>query len=344
MIRILYIPNVLSKEGRKERKLKYFRSKKLKDYILESNFQIKDVRVIVSGKVVEDLDSFINNNDEIIVIPEVKIEAIVAFIGAINWAVVQVIFTVAMIGYTIYSMLSKPRKPSYGGVGSGLDESSPTYGWEGVRTTQSVGVPIGVLYGEHDIGGNIINAYVRNDGNKNYLQVLLGMCEGEIESISNIRINGNPSANYDGISTDTKMGTNSQTVIPNFEDAHNLYSVSVNLTKDNAHVYTTVDSDVEAFEVYLQCPSGLFQQNSSTGAIQEWSVTYQVEYKLHAAPAYTDLGSTTVTAKSRTAIRRTYRKVDLTAGQYDIKVTRTSANSSLDPLQERFNLDSNRRS
>ena len=38
MIRILYIPNLLSKEGRKERKLKYFRSKKLKDYILESNF------------------------------------------------------------------------------------------------------------------------------------------------------------------------------------------------------------------------------------------------------------------------------------------------------------------
>ena len=337
MIKIKLIPNILSKEGRKERKLKYFRSKKLLSYLEECNFPTKDIKVIISGKVVTDLNTFIKNKDEIIVTPEVEITA-VAFAKLGFWAkvffVAKTIFTVVAIGYTIYSMLSKPRGPSFSGIGTGIDEGSATYGWDGIRTIQEVGVPVAVIYGEHDFGGNIINAYVRTDGDKNYLNVLLGVGEGEMESFSNLRINGNPSANFDDISTTTKMGTNSQTVIPNFEDAHNVYSVNVVLTKDNPHVYTTIDSDVEAFEIYLQLSSGLYQQDTSSGAVQEWSVTYKVEYKLHADPGYTDLGSTTITAKSRTTVRRIYRKVDLTAGQYDIRVTRTSDDSSLDPIKQ----------
>ncbi len=335
MVQIKLIPNILDKEGRKERKLKYFRSKKLLKYLEECKFPTKDIKVIVSGKVVTDLNTFIKNKDEIIVIPEVNTDPIT---GAIAWkaifAALKVVFTVVAIGYTIYSMLSKPRAPSFSGIGTGIDEGSATYGWDGIRTIQEVGVPVAVIYGEHDFGGNIINAYVRTDGDKNYLNVLLGVGEGEMESFSNLRINGNPSANFDDISTTTKMGTNSQTVIPNFEDAHNVYSVNVVLTKDNPHVYTTIDSDVEAFEIYLQLSSGLYQQDTSSGAVQEWSVTYKVEYKLHADPGYTDLGSTTITAKSRTTVRRIYRKVDLTAGQYDIRVTRTSDDSSLDPIKQ----------
>ena len=78
-----------------------------------------------------------------------------------------------------------------GGTGS-LDEGSPTYGWDGAQTTQEVGIPIAVVYGEHKIGGNIINQFLWEDGEKNYLNVLIALCEGEIESIGQIYINDNP--------------------------------------------------------------------------------------------------------------------------------------------------------
>jgi len=58
------------------------------------------------------------------------------------------------------------ENPNYGTTGEGIDEGSATYGWEGIRTIQEVGTPIPVIYGRHRVGGNVINAYVRTDGNK----------------------------------------------------------------------------------------------------------------------------------------------------------------------------------
>jgi len=334
MIVIKLIPNILKHEGRITKELQYSRDKSIKDYVKEAGFGTDDYKAIVNGKKVNH-DSLVDNEDEIIITPEVNFQAIaVWWAEATFWQGVALVVGLATAVYSVVSaVLSKPRTPSFGTSGEGIDADSATYGWDGIRTIQEVGVPVAVIYGRHRFGGNVLNAYVRTDGDKNYLNVLLGVCEGEINGVSSLYINDNPSENFDGISTTEKTGTNAQTVIPNFEDAHNLYDVNTNMTKDNAHVYTTVDSDVQGFELHLQCPSGLYQQNGE-GGLKEWSVTYQVEYKLHAAGSYTDLGSTTITAKSRTTIRRVYRKTGLTAGQYDIRLTRTSDDSSLDPLME----------
>ena len=335
-VKLKYIPNILKYKGRKVEVIPFDKveGKTILDCVKILGYPTTDIKAIINGKKV-DLNSKVKKDTEIIITREPKFAAIAAFftLGAF-WVAVGTIIDIAYVVYSIVSaIVNKPRTGSFGGMGEGLDEGSPTYGWDGIRTIQDVGIVVPVIYGRHRVGGNIINAYIRTDGDKNYLNVLLALSEGEINSIGTILINDNPSANFDGISTTTKMGTNDQAMIPNFEDAHNLYDVNTNMTKDNAHVYTTVDSDVEGFNIYLQCPSGLYQQNT-TGGIQEWSVTYKVEYKLHAAPSYTDLGSTTITAKSRTTLRRTYRKIGLTAGQYDIRVTKTSADSSLDPIMQ----------
>ena len=344
MITVKLIPNILKKERREEKTLPYSRQKFVKDYIKEVGFSTKDLKVIVSGKKITNLNCVLDNGDEIIITPEVKFVAIgsamIASGATLSAAtmtaltILDVILALASVGYSIYSAIMGRRKPSFNTVGKGIDESSPTYGWDGIRTVQEIGIPVPVLYGQHKIGGNVLNAYIRTDGNKNYLNVLLGLCEGEIHSIDTIKVNDNPAENFDGITTDKRYGINSPSLITNFEDAHNMYDVNVTLTKDNAHVYTTIDSDVEAFEIHLQLPGGLFKQDAATGTVQSWGVTYKVEYKLHADPGYTDLGSTTITDKTRSTIRRVYRKDDLTAGQYDIRVTRTSDDSQLDPLKQ----------
>ncbi len=338
MITIKYIPNILSQKGRITKDLAYSRNKSIKDFLIEAGIDYKNKKVIVLGKRIKDINNPVDDSDEIIVIPEVKGAVAAAVSTVVGWVATAVTahpfisaFFAISTGYSIYQYINRPRLPNFG-AGEGIDEGSPTYGWDGIRTIQQIGTPIPIIYGEHRVGGNVINRYISTNGDKHYLNLLLALCEGEIEGISTIKINGQPSSNFDGITTYTRYGTNSQSVIPNFEDLHNVYTINTELTKNDAYTYTTNNSDVEAFEIYFRLPNGLFQQDSS-GKIETWSVTYKVEYKLHTDSTWTDLGTTTISGKSRTILRRIYRKDGLTAGQYDLRITKTSDDSSLDPVK-----------
>lgn len=343
MVVIRNIKNPFKLNEAETTEVSYSRDRTLRGHLDASGFDYKDKRIIVTGKRVKDLDARIEQDDEVTIIPEVKapVVAVISAIVSAVWAVAVAhpflfTFFVLSMGYSIYQYMNQPRMPDFNlgsGPTGGLDEGSPTYGWDGAQTIQEVGVPVGVVYGEHKIGGNIINQYIWDDGDKNYLNVLLALCEGIIESVDDIEINSNPIANFSGINVTERHGANDQSLIPNFEDLHNLYPVNVNLTKDNPHVYTTIDSDVEVLEAHLRLNSGLYQQ-SGGGGISSWSVTYRVEYKLHTDPDYIDLGETTISAKSRSTVRRTFRKEGLAPGQYDIRLTRTSEDSTLDPLKQ----------
>ncbi len=343
MVTVRNIKNPFKLNEAETAEVSYSRDKTLRGHLDASGFDYKDKRVIVTGKRVKDLNARIEQGDEVTIIPEVNapIVAVISAIVSAVWAVAVAhpflfTFFVLSMGYSIYQYMNQPRMPDFNlgsGPAGGLDEGSPTYGWDGAQTIQEVGVPVGVVYGEHKIGGNIINQYIWDDGDKNYLNVLLALCEGIIESVDDIEINSNPIGNFSGINVTERHGANDQSLIPNFEDLHNLYPVNVNLTKDNPHVYTTIDSDVEVLEAHLRLSSGLYQQ-SGGGGISSWSVTYRVEYKLHTDPDYIDLGETTISAKSRSTVRRIFRKEGLAPGQYDIRLTRTSEDSSLDPLKQ----------
>jgi len=247
MVTVRNINNPFKLNEAKTLEVSYSRDKTLRGHLDVSGFDYKDKRVIVTGKRVKDLDARIEQDDEITIIPEVKapVVAVISAIVSAVWAVAVAhpflfTFFVLSMGYSIYQYMNQPRMPDFNlgaGPTGGLDEGSPTYGWDGVQTIQEVGVPVAVVYGEHKIGGNIINQYIWDDGDKNYLNVLLSLCEGIIESIDDIKINSNPIGNFSGISVTERHGANNQSLIPNFEDLHNLYPVNVNLTKDNPHCH-----------------------------------------------------------------------------------------------------------
>jgi predicted phage tail protein len=337
MITFKYIPNLLSQEGRKQIELAYEPDRILLSYLGETQFLYNDCSVVINGTRAKEYDIYLKDGDEVLIIVQPKWIAVGAWWIFSEWAM-SLIATISFwagVLMTVYSIVSAitARRPNFGSSGSGLDESSPTYGWEGITTTQDVGIPIGIVYGEHRVGGNIINQYIRTDGDKQYLNLLIALGEGEIESIDDIEINENPSDNFDNVTLTKKYGTNSQTLISNFQDTHNLQSLNVALLKDDPYVHTTVETDITAFELKLTLVGGLYQAGGS-GNLQSWAVIYKVEYKIHTDPVYTDLGSTTIDAMSRTDVRRVFRKEGLTAGQYDIRITRTSDDSSLDPLKQ----------
>lgn len=326
MLTVKFVPNLLSGEGRQSKEVPYWPEFKLEDYLKASGFEYSNCQIMTNRQSSPQMDCIMHDHDEIIIVSRIGEGAFWAAV----WVVCVWVFwatVVLSLAYSIYTYCTfkKPSNPSYGKTGDGIDESSPTYGWDGTQTIQSVGVPIPVIYGEHAVGGNRINEFVWTNGDKNYLNTLLAICEGEIESISGLKINENEAANFDEVTVDYRYGTNDQATIPNFSDLHDINSVAASLTYNNSYTYTTVLTDVEAFEVRISFPMGLFQQSESDGAILSWSVSLLVEYKLSAASIWTTAGTIDVNDKSRSALRRVFRQVGLTAGKYDIRVTRTSA-------------------
>lgn len=330
-IKVKYIPNILSSKGRTSADVELVPGKKISDYLRDNDIQLKDIHIISGGKKAE-LGYSPRAGDDIIVINRpgefFTIAGIFTFLAS-NAAIIGMVAIGAAV--YAYSAYSQPKVPSTGSLGASnsndFTEASPTYGWDGVQMTQDIGRPVPIVYGEHRTGGNVINSFVSTDGDKSYLNMLIALCEGEIDSVTGIQIDDNPIANFSDITQEIKYGTNDQTVVANFEDLHDVQDVNVQLVKDDDYVHTTVGTDIEGFELTLRLPNGLYYTSSTDGSINAWSVTYQVQYKIHTDVSYTDLGSFTISEKSRSVVRRIFSKLGLTAGQYDIKITRTSADS-----------------
>ena len=345
-MKITFIPNILDKKNRKIHFSEWTDKKTIREYLKEAKFKSAGNRIIISGRRAKNLREIPKQTDEIIVTPKVKgpfalgtmiftalsLASIVPVGLAYTTVMVLGYLAVAGIGIGITMLtnaLFAPRRPSFGGGGmgsQGLDANSATYGWDGVQTQQNVGTPIPIIYGRHKVGGNIINQYVSNDGDKSYLHVLLALGEGELEEIASVQINDNDISNFDQVKTAYRLGTNDQTILPDFENLHEIYAVNVNFDEaGDSHIYTTSGADIEGFEVFIAFQAGLYSVAKSTGAIESNSCQLKVEYKEHSAGSYTLLDTFTVSALNRSVVRRSFKKTGLTAGKYDIKVTRISA-------------------
>lgn len=340
MITIKNIPNVFEPKHQEVQKVSYQTGLTLEKCLRHSEWDVKDCHVSVDGNLIQDLDILLKDGQEVFVSPKVEgpviAGAVAGFFGALTGASSLFLYNaivfagkvlaVASLALSIYSVFQKPRKPSFS-IGEGLDESSPTYNWDGMITQYGVGQPIPLVYGEHQVSGHVINFYTDTDGDKHYLNLLLLLSQGEVESIDSIKINDQPAENFDSITLDKRYGSDSQSVIPNFDDQHNVQTVNVTLPQNNSHVYTTVDNDVEGFDLIFNFTS-IFEQEDS-GNIKAWEMSYTVEYKLNSAGTWTSLGTQTVNYKSQSPIKRIFSKRGLSAEKYDIRVTKVSADADI---------------
>jgi len=166
----------------------------------------------------------------------------------------------------------------------------------------------------------------------NYLNTLIGF-EGEIEGISNIEINKNALSNYYSENTmpipHFRAGQNNQDIIEGFNDIHNVYSYNDKLNYGIPITKTTVNTDLQSFEVQLTFPQGLFQTDASTGAIYAWTVQYRVRWKKHSEESYpgANISEPSISFKTQSSFQKTFRVDNLAADQYDIEITRLTADS-----------------
>lgn len=201
-------------------------------------------------------------------------------------------------------------------------EQSNTYGWGGAQTVTGQGYVLPTLYGRMKTGGIMLQRHVISDGDKQYLNVLYCLAEGPIDSITDIKLNGNPIENYSGVSIEKRYGTNHQEVIKNFNDSYadTVLSYELNTGSDWSH-YELQGNAAEGLEITFGFPAGLYYSNDSGGMDATW-VDLQAQYRLVGTGQWHSFeipNNGRVTEKTNTAFYRVYRVTDITAGQYEVR-------------------------
>lgn len=235
------------------------------------------------------LDTPVNDDDYIVVMPKIegKFFGVLLSIGmavftggiasgaifgiqSLIWRTV-LSMAIGMIGNAVISKLTAPK------VDRSNSEQSTTYGWGGTKTVTGQGYPLAVTYGRMKSAGMLLSRHVISDGEKQYLNLLYCAGEGELSKIEDIRINSNPISNYKDVQVDIRLGTNDQTVIPNFND--NFADQGLNYELKSEWSVQQVQGDAcDAIELTIGFPNGLYYSNDS-GGMDKTSVTVDAEIR-----------------------------------------------------------------
>lgn len=235
------------------------------------------------------IDTIVNDDDYIVAMPKIegKFFGVLLSIGmavftggiasgaifgiqSLIWRTV-LSMAIGMIGNAVISKLTAPK------VDRSNSEQSTTYGWGGTKTVTGQGYPLAVTYGRMKSAGMLLSRHVISDGDKQYLNLLYCAGEGELSMIEDIRINSNPISNYKDVQVDIRLGTNDQSVIPNFND--NFADQGLNYELKSDWSVQQVQGDAcDAIELTIGFPNGLYYSNDS-GGMDKTSVTVDAEIR-----------------------------------------------------------------
>lgn len=205
--------------------------------------------------------------------------------------------------------------------------ASPTYGFSGITNSTRIGAPIPVVYGRHRVGGQLLNTFVTTNDNSDVIHMLLALSEGEIVQVVNIEINEQPLANYTGVTYGVRTGTNGQSSIGLFGDkSATTFEADSSLTTTMI-TYTTQGTNLTGFSIRLIFPGGLFRLDTQ-GRFDSTAVPVEVDYKLTSSGTWIAGPRVTYAEATRAALRRDLRVDSLSPGQYDIRIRRTTTEST----------------
>ena len=162
-------------------------------------------------------------------------------------------------------------------VGSYGGKNDATYSWAGVQTMQGQNNAVALTYGTVVSGGQTIGKYVNTVDNDEYLNWLVACGEGTLE-ITDIQLNENDVANFEGVEVEVRNGTNTQSVIPNFNDTYFTKPLSYVLT-DTERTDTAQGNATEGIIVKVEFQKGLWHSNNE-GKLQDAWVRVSGHYRL----------------------------------------------------------------
>lgn len=237
---------------------------------------------------------------------------------------------VGMVGAVLVNAMMPPPSASMGSGGGYGDtkSASPTYNLNAQGNTARLGGAIPIQYGRLNVYPDFAaSPYVEYEGNEQYLYQLLCLGVGEYE-IEQIRIEETDISSFEEISYEV--------VGPN--ETLDLFPSSVNTSGEVSGQEMTTSTVIGPFvannagttatkiAVDVVCPRGLYYANDD-GSLSSKSITFTVEARAInddgvAVGSWATLATETVSAATTTPQRYTFR-YPVTAGRYEVKVTRT---------------------
>ena len=257
------------------------------DYVTHADYE----RVFAVNGIPVDETYIPDDGDEILVAPKVGkkafrwiLPATLVLVGAalgagiigahmlIGWRI-GLALAATMIGNHMIEKMTKPA------VDLTNTEQSNTYGWGTSSTLTGQGYVLPVLYGTVKTAGLMLQRHVISDGDKQYLSILYCLAQGPIDSITDIKLNGNPLTNYQNCEIETRMGTNTQTVMKNFNDSYADTALAYELNNDSVwHTVQCDGNDAQGLEITLSFPQGLYHSNDQGNP--DWTgVTIEAQYR-----------------------------------------------------------------
>jgi hypothetical protein len=232
-------------------------------------------------------------------------------------------------------------------------KSSIRYGFDNLTNSVSEGAPIPIVYGEEQVAPRWLSTNLIQEGDSQTLLLLGLLCEGEIESVSDVRFNGAPIASFPGSTYEVRYGTADQTVVKDFNEIGTAYQASTHLSDDDGTGATPKRAEQHIHEMRAQgdavvlgmtWPGGLFSTDDD-GNMTEANIGVRIETKRVADPDtayapysiplvngkreqgnwYTDgnAGIWKTKAKTRSSLRRQIRLNFDTRDAYSVRITGT---------------------
>jgi predicted phage tail protein len=213
------------------------------------------------------------------------------------------------------SLLVNALLPAASTSGASSISNSASYGADGAKNTSSEGIPVPVVYGNgFRTAGNIIGMFTEantsgsdaaNNGNNQFLYMLINAGEGPIAGISDIQLNGRAISEFANVTTQTRLGYSTQAPIDWFNKVISPVSKQIMLPSDGSWISTSTLSEVEQVRLDFNCPSGLYSVNKKNGSFESNSVSLNVQYRPYGSTKESDwvpMGSDTETSYSNVIV------------------------------------------
>lgn len=192
----------------------------------------------------------------LMIIPGTQILGMSSFYMGLSLVVGSVISAIA-------TYIMTPDVPDSAAIS--LLNNSATYTFDGIKNTTPSGQPIQVVYGKHRVGGHVLSMYTVNesttrvtiDGSSilsyDYLMAQIGLCEGEIEGVSDLFVNNYPVHYYDEVTSFegspdlVRLGTETQTPMKDFNAIRNTTSINLKVQSTASPITAAVDPSATTY-------------------------------------------------------------------------------------------------
>lgn len=124
----------------------------------------------------------------------------------VGWAIIGFMLSATAVGAAIGGLFQENKPPEFGGFDYQAD--SPTYSFGPLTHTTTNQLPVAIIYGRMKVAGNLVWQSEPADT----VQRIQCICNGEIESITDVRVNDVTITDITGCSYSAYMGTAAQSI------------------------------------------------------------------------------------------------------------------------------------